>query len=155
MDFICERRGFDFIFAGTESDATRQIGNAVAGNVMEANVHALCADVKGLPADVPMFDVILGPYAEALRLGDTYGIYREKIVRMVEQKSSDTLPPWFDAKENETHIGIHLPGGRAVFLELERNDRERATFYPYEIAITSQSDEPTALALFAEMDDAA
>jgi site-specific DNA-cytosine methylase len=155
MDFIDERRGYDFIFAGTESDATRQIGNAVAGNVMEANVHALCADVKGLPADVPLFDVVLGPYAEALRLGDTYGIYREKIVRMVEQKSSNALPSWFDAKENETHIGIHLPGGRAVFLELERNDRERATFHPYEIAITSQSDEPTALALFAEMDDAA
>lgn len=155
MDFIDERRGFDFIFAGTESDATRQIGNAVAGNVMEANVHALCADVKGLPANVPLYDVVLGPYANALRLGDTYGIYREKIVRMVEQKSSDALPSWFDAKENETHIGIHLPGGRAVFLELARNDRERAAFHPYEIAITSQSDEPTALALFGEMDDAA
>src|SRR6202011_559259 len=43
-DLIDDERGFGFVFAGSEAEVTRQIGNAVPSNVMEAIARELCAD---------------------------------------------------------------------------------------------------------------
>jgi hypothetical protein len=149
MDLISEERGFEFVFAGTASDVTKQIGNAVASNVMEAIARELCSDVVGLPGDVPMIDVIVGPLPMPTK-DDAYGIYRERVLRTRVQKSSAPLPTWFDAKKNATHVAIYAPDGSATFLELERNDEARAAMHPYEVAIVQESDEPTSLGLFED-----
>lgn len=149
MDLIDESRGFEFSFAGSAAEVTKQIGNAVASNVMEALTLELCRDIQGLPHEVPMMDVLIGPIAQPA-VGDRYGIYNERVVRAITSSSSLPTPAWFAPRVHATHVAIHTPDRAVMYLELSRNDALRETNHPYEIAVVQESNEPTTLSLFGE-----
>jgi hypothetical protein len=149
MDLIDEERGFEFTLVGSEAEVTKQIGNAVASNVMEALTRELCRDVQGLPHDVAMIDALIGPIATPA-VGEAYGIYKERVVRAVTVSEPSQAPTWFAPREHPTHIAIHQPDRSVTYLELARNDVSRETSHPYEIAIVQESAEPTSLSLFGE-----
>jgi hypothetical protein len=144
QDLVDETRGYDFVLTGSTQEQTKQLGNAVPSNVMEALTSMLCSDVVGLDEDTPLIDVLLAP----MPLAETYGIYNEKIVRR-EMCDGDNTPQWFTPKENPLHVGIHEPGGRHTFIELAENEDARCSQHPYEVEIVEQSDQATALELFA------
>jgi hypothetical protein len=141
QDLVDEARGYDFILTGSTQEQTKQLGNAVPSNVMEAIARMLCDDVVGLDEDTPLIDVLLAP----LPLADTFGIYNERIIR---RENGDALPQWFTPKENALHVGIHEPGGRHTYLELAENEAARTSLHPYEVDIVDQTDQATALELF-------
>jgi DNA (cytosine-5)-methyltransferase 1 len=141
QDLVDERRGYTFTLTGSVQEQTKQLGNAVPSNVMEALAHMLCSDIVGLDEDTPLIDVLLAP----LPLANSFGIYNERIIR---RESGDALPTWFTPKENALHVGIHEPGGRHTYLELAENEAARTSLHPYEIDIVEQTDQATALELF-------
>ena len=141
QDLVDEARGYDFILTGSTQEQTKQLGNAVPSNVMEAIARMLCDDVVGLDEDTPLIDVLLAP----MPLAETFGIYNERIIR---RESGEALPQWFTPKENALHVGIHEPGGRHTYLELAENEAARTSLHPYEVDIVDQTDQATALELF-------
>jgi site-specific DNA-cytosine methylase len=150
MSLVDEQRGYDFLFSSeNSSDITRMIGNAVAPDVMEAITYELCSDIVGLPEDVPLMDVLIGPIPMPA-VGDRYGIYEERVVRSEVGNEKTELPAWFKPREVPTHLAVHAPDGTVTFLELERNAESRAAYHPYEIAVIGENDEPTKITLFGE-----
>ncbi|MHB8139652.1 MAG: hypothetical protein ACYDHD_00095 [Vulcanimicrobiaceae bacterium] len=66
----------------------------------------------------------------ALRLGDRYGRFHERITRIARLRRDDPAPSWFTPYTREGHLGITV-GDQTIYLELAIDEDARYLDHPF------------------------